>query len=63
MDNAKQFSDKFLHPRILEDYRSERYDRAIIQQMGENGFLGCTLTQYGGAGLSHTGYGLINREI
>jgi len=31
--------------------------------MGENGFLGCTLTEYGGAGLSYTAYGLINREI
>lgn len=31
--------------------------------MGENGFLGCTLTDYGGSGLSYTSYGLINREV
>ena len=31
--------------------------------MGENGFLGSTLTSYGLPGLSYTSYGLINREI
>jgi len=31
--------------------------------MGENGFLGCTMNEYGGAGLSYTAYGLINREV
>jgi glutaryl-CoA dehydrogenase len=31
--------------------------------MGENGLLGCTLSEYGGAGLSETAYGLINKEI
>lgn len=31
--------------------------------MGELGFLGATLTEYGCAGVSHVGYGLINREL
>ncbi|CAM6006615.1 unnamed protein product [Sphagnum balticum] len=31
--------------------------------MGENGYLGCTLNEYGAAGLSYTAYGLINREV
>ena len=29
--------------------------------MGDNGFLGCTLNEYGLPGLSYTSYGLINR--
>lgn len=29
--------------------------------MGNNGFLGCTLTDFGMPGLSYTSYGLINR--
>jgi glutaryl-CoA dehydrogenase len=31
--------------------------------MGDNGFLGCTLTDFGMPGLNYTSYGLINREI
>lgn len=31
--------------------------------MGGNGFLGCTLSDYGLPGLSSASYGLINREI
>lgn len=33
----------------------------MLKLMGENGFLGCTLTDYGLPGLSYTAYGLINR--
>ena len=29
--------------------------------MGENGLLGCTLKDFGGAGVSQTAYGLINK--
>lgn len=29
--------------------------------MGENGYLGCTLSDFGMPGLSYTSYGLINR--
>lgn len=31
--------------------------------MGELGFLGCTISEYGLPGVSSTAYGLINREI
>lgn len=31
--------------------------------MGELGFLGCTISDYGLPGVSYTAYGLINREI
>jgi glutaryl-CoA dehydrogenase len=63
MENAKQFSQSYLMPRILKDFREERFEKEILKQMGDNGFLGCTLSDYGGAGLSYTSYGLINREV
>lgn len=31
--------------------------------MGDNGLLGCTLNEFGGAGVTETAYGLINKEI
>ncbi len=31
--------------------------------MGELGFLGCTIKEYGMAGVSNVSYGLINREV
>jgi len=50
-------------PRIIEATRKHKFDRAIYKEMGELGFLGATLTEYGCAGVSHVGYGLINREL
>ena len=34
-----------------------------MKGLGEMGFLGCTLNEYGGSGLNYVQYGLINREI
>jgi glutaryl-CoA dehydrogenase len=34
-----------------------------MTEMGEQGFLGCTLTDYGLPGVSSVAYGLINREV
>ena len=61
MENANKFSQAVLFPRVLEDNRNESFDRSILKKMGESGFLGCTLTDYGMPGLSYTSYGLINR--
>ena len=63
MENARKFSDTHLWPRVLEDNRNDTFDRNLMKLMGENGFLGCTLSEYGLPGLSETSYGLINREI
>ena len=61
IDNANKFAQTVLWPRVLEDNRNESFDRKILKQMGDNGFLGCTLTEFGMPGLSYTSYGLINR--
>ncbi|MFC3285146.1 acyl-CoA dehydrogenase [Litchfieldella rifensis] len=54
--------DKLL-PRVLEANRYERFDREIMNEMGELGLLGATIDGYGGAGLNYVSYGLIAREV
>jgi glutaryl-CoA dehydrogenase len=50
-------------PRVLEANRHERFDREILNEMGELGFLGPTIEGYGCAGVNHVCYGLIAREV
>ena len=63
MDNARQFAQTNLMPRVINDFKGKTEDKQILKQMGDSGFLGCTLNDYGGSGLSYTAYGLINREV
>jgi glutaryl-CoA dehydrogenase len=61
---ARQFCQERLMPRILEAHRHEHFDRAIMSEFGEHGFLGSTIPpEYGGAGMSYVCYGLIAREV
>ena len=63
-DAARGFAEEKLRPRVLSAFREERFDRAIMNEMGAAGFLGATLPEaYGGAGASYVGYGLVAREI
>ncbi|MGZ8370001.1 MAG: acyl-CoA dehydrogenase [Caulobacteraceae bacterium] len=63
-DAARQYSRQALMPRIVTAFEEQRFDREIMTEMGELGFLGATLPeQYGGAGASHVAYGLIAREV
>lgn len=50
-------------PRVKEAYNNETFDLAIMKEMGEAGFLGCTIKEYDLPGVSSTAYGLINREV
>ena len=53
-----------LQPRVLKAYREERFDREIMNEMGEMGLLGAAVAEeYGGAGLNNVAYGLIAREV
>ena len=64
VDSARDYCQERLMPRILEANRHERFDREIMNEMGELGLLGATTPeQYGGAGLSYVCYGLIAREV
>jgi glutaryl-CoA dehydrogenase len=63
-DSARGFARDKLFPGILAAYRAEKFDRAILAEMGALGFLGPTISPaYGGAGVGHVAYGLIAREI
>lgn len=50
-------------PRVLEGHRQEKYDRRILEEMGELGLLGPTIKGYGCAGVSSVAAGLITREV
>ena len=63
-DAAMAYSQDKLMPRILEANRHERFDRDIMNELGELGFLGSTLPEdYGCAGVSYVCYGLVAREV
>ena len=63
-DTARQFSRDVLLPRVVDDFREERFDPVVMQQMGQLGLLGATIpAEYGGAGVNHVAYGLAAREI
>jgi glutaryl-CoA dehydrogenase len=62
-DAAHAYCQEKLFPRVLEANRHERFDREIMSEMGEMGFLGATLEGYGCAGVGYVSYGLIAREV
>jgi glutaryl-CoA dehydrogenase len=62
-DMTRDYAQEKLMPRILEANRHERFDRAIITEMGALGLLGSTIHGYGCAGVNYVSYGLIAREI
>ena len=63
MEQARQFCEEKLMPRILMANRHEKFDRTIMNEMGEMGFLGATIQGYGCAGVNSVSYGLIAREV
>jgi glutaryl-CoA dehydrogenase len=63
-DTARGFAQDKLFPRVLEAFRDETFDRAIMAEMGELGLLGATIPEeYGGSSLGYVAYGLIAREV
>ena len=62
-DSARAYAQDKLMPRVVEANRHERFDRAVLAEMGALGFLGATLQGYGCAGVNHVCYGLVAREI
>ncbi len=62
-DSARDYCQEKLMPRILTANREERFDREIMNELGELGLLGPTISGYGCAGASYVAYGLVAREI
>ena len=62
-DAARRYCQDRLMPRILKGFRDNHFDREILTEAGELGFLGATIDGYGCPGLSYVSYGLLAREI
>ncbi|MFO0987783.1 MAG: acyl-CoA dehydrogenase [Alphaproteobacteria bacterium] len=63
-DAARAYCQEKLLPRVLEAHRHEKFDRAIMTEMGALGFLGSTLPEkYGCPGVNYVTYGLVAREV
>src|SRR5271163_3661024 len=62
-DSARAYCQDKLMPRVVEAFRHEKFDRAIMSEMGALGFLGSTIEGYGCAGVNHVCYGLVAREV
>ena len=62
-DAAHAYCQEKLQPRVLKGFREEHFDRAIMNELGELGFLGATLSTHGCADVSYVAYGLISREV
>ncbi|HYC46782.1 MAG TPA: acyl-CoA dehydrogenase [Burkholderiales bacterium] len=62
-DSARAYCQEKLMPRVLEANRHERFEREIMTEMGELGFLGSTIEGYGCAGVNNVSYGLVAREV
>lgn len=61
--SARDFARNQLYPRVIEDSRNETFDKHLMRDMGEMGFLGPQIEGYGCAGVSSVAYGLIAREV
>ena len=62
-DTARGYAREQLMPRILEANRHERFDGAIMREMGALGLLGATVKGHGCAGVNYVAYGLAAREV
>jgi glutaryl-CoA dehydrogenase len=62
-DAARAYAQDKLQPRILKAFHDEHFDREIMREMGQAGFLGATIQGYGCAGINYVSYGLLAREI
>lgn len=61
---ARNYCQEKLMPRVVMANRHERFDREIMNELGELGFLGSTIPEsYGGAGINYVSYGLVARQV
>ena len=62
-DAARAYAQDKLQPRIIAAFRDEHFDREVMNELGELGLLGPTISTHGCADVSYVAYGLIAREI
>jgi glutaryl-CoA dehydrogenase len=62
-DAAESYAQDKLLPRVVSATLDERFDREIMNELGELGLLGSTIDGYGCAGVNHVAYGLVARAV
>ena len=63
-ETARAFTESEIVDRARENDRHERFDLDLVAKMAEQGYLGAIVPQeYGGAGLTTTGYTRVIQEI
>jgi len=61
--SIREYCQKDLMPRILEDNRNENFYPEMYKELGSLGVLGASIKGYGCAGVNYVSYGLITREL
>jgi glutaryl-CoA dehydrogenase len=62
-DRARTFVQEEVMSEVVSCHRAAKFPEHLIPRMGELGFYAPYLKEGGGAGLSHTAYGLIMQEL
>lgn len=62
-DQFRSYCQEKLMPRVIEAYRNESFDKAIMKEFGQLGVLASTIKGYGSAEVSSVAYGLLTREV
>jgi len=61
--SARDFVEDNIVPIIEDCFREGRFPRELVSMMGEMGFFGANLHDYGCAGMSNVEYGLVMQEL
>ena len=61
--SARDFVEDNIVPIIEDCFREGRFPRELVPMMGEMGFFGANLRDYGCAGMSNVEYGLVMQEL
>ncbi len=63
-DMARKFAEKEISPTVTEDEQKERFQKEIVQKMGQLGLFGCPLPeQYGGSNTGFLAHAVVTEEI
>jgi glutaryl-CoA dehydrogenase len=62
-DRARRFVQEEVMPEVVACHRAGKFPEHLTARMGSLGFFAPHLKEYGSAGLSYTGYGLIMQEL
>ncbi len=63
-DHAREFAQRVIAPGAAHRDETSTFDRQLLSQLAENGFLGMLVPEaYGGSAMGYTNYVLVNRQL